>query len=310
MKLGTIAYNSEIFNLDYMDSDEVKKLLENIEKGTNDIKSTAILNKVYAYKTSNEMVNAKVKNQLNSINFSINQINPKFTDKAKNYGKISNEIIQTMSNYESTLNRLCKSYDEKLDELLYEKVEIESNLLLKMKKEDSAQQEKTSIRKKIVKTVRSTIDKIKGRIKKNEILDVGLINKLQDGQDIENEIEKSKIVDQSIIILKNKLEDVKKKIQKLNEDKENKIMNAMETNEKGLSTEIKKPRAFKKITKFFSNRFNTYNAIMKNVIFPINQRIDELQKTESINMDEEIQEVELCDFENKIKEIQNRVFDE
>lgn len=31
MKLGTVAYNDKIYNLDYMDSDEIKKLLENIE---------------------------------------------------------------------------------------------------------------------------------------------------------------------------------------------------------------------------------------------------------------------------------------
>lgn len=31
MKLGTIAYEGRIYNLDYMDSEEIKKLFENIE---------------------------------------------------------------------------------------------------------------------------------------------------------------------------------------------------------------------------------------------------------------------------------------
>lgn len=34
MNLGTIAYNGEIYNLDYMSANEVKKLLEEIEKNT------------------------------------------------------------------------------------------------------------------------------------------------------------------------------------------------------------------------------------------------------------------------------------
>lgn len=31
MKLGTIAYNNKIYNLDYMNMDELKKLLKQIE---------------------------------------------------------------------------------------------------------------------------------------------------------------------------------------------------------------------------------------------------------------------------------------
>lgn len=31
MKLGTVAYDNQIYNLDYMTSDEIKDLLKNIE---------------------------------------------------------------------------------------------------------------------------------------------------------------------------------------------------------------------------------------------------------------------------------------
>ena len=31
MNFGTVAYNGEIYNLDYMNADEVKKLIEKIE---------------------------------------------------------------------------------------------------------------------------------------------------------------------------------------------------------------------------------------------------------------------------------------
>ena len=277
---------------------------------TNDIKITAILSKVYAYKMSNELVNTKVKNQLNAINFSVNQINPKFADKSKNYGKVSNEILNTMSNYEKALQKLCAFYDEKLDELILDKVEIENKILLKTISENFLNEEKTSIKKKIVKTVGEAIDKIKGKLNKNEVVDVGLINKLQDGQDIENEMKKSKSVNQNITILKNELDDVKQKIKELNEKKENKIMLALESDEKGISTDLRKPRTFKKIKRFFSNRFNTYNVIIKSVILPINQRVEELIDNEIYDIDEKNKYIELTDFENKIKEIQKRVLKE
>ena len=270
---------------------------------TNDIKLTAILNKVYSFKMSNEMVNTKVKNQLNSINFSIAQINSKFTDKSKNYGKVSNIILITMSEYENILKQLCDSYDEKIDELIYKKVEIENKILLNIINESFSIDNKPSIKKKITKTVNSAIDKIKGKIKKNEGIDVGLINKLQDGQDVANEISDSENVNQNITVLKDELADINKKIQQLNKEKENEIMNALENGEKEVSTDLKKPRLFKKITKFFANRFNTYNVIMKTVIAPINQRIESVVQDEK----SEEKEIDLADFLEKIKEIQKNV---
>ena len=280
---------------------------EMYKKITNDIKLIEIINKVYAYKKSKEIINYKVQNQLNAINFSVNQINPKFASKSKNYGKISNEILYTMSNYERVLNQISREYNEKLDELLKEKVKIETKVLLKYVLNNISENEKTNIKKRIVKTVVSAIDKIKGKIKKNEIVDIGLINKLQDSQDIEDEMRKAKIVDQNIVVLNNELADINQKIKKINEDKENDIINALEKSEKSLSAEIKKPKTFSKITKYFSNRFNTYNTIMKNVIVPINQRIEEF-KNNRLRDDEEIQEeFDLEIFENEIKEIQNKI---
>ena len=111
--------------------------------------------------------------------------------------------------------------------------------------------------------------------------------------------------------MKNELDTVKQKIQKLNQDKENKIMGALESEEKGLSTELRKPRPFKRLTKFFSNRFNTYNVIIKSVILPINQKIEVLKQNELADVVEENQqEIKISDFENKIREIQNRVLSE
>ena len=225
---------------------------------------------------SNEIVNMKVENQLNAINFSINQINPKFTDKSKNYGKISNSILITMGEYEKVLKRLCDLYDQKLEELILKKVEIETKILIEELRQNSSTNEKISIKKKIVKTVNYAIDRVKGKIRKKEVVDVGLINKLQDGQDIAKEMAESNTLNQDMIILKDELYDINKKIQELSKEKEDKLINTLEYGEKSLSTDLKKPRAFKKITKFFSNRFNTYNVIMRTVIAPINQRIENI----------------------------------
>ena len=283
---------------------------EMYKKIANDVKLIAILNKVYAYKASKEIINSKVQNQLNAINVSVNQINPKFASKSKNYGKVSNEILYTMSNYEIVLNQISIEYNEKLDEILKDKVEIETKILLKYVLNNISEDEKTTIKKRIVKTVVSAIDKIKGKIKKNEVVDVGLINKLQDSQDIEVEMRKAKIVDQNITVLNNELADLNQKINKINEDKENEIINALEKSEKSLSLEIKKPRTFNKITKYFVNRFNTYNAIMKNVILPINQRIEEFRNDKLMNIEENQkieEEFEIIEFEKTIEDIQNKV---
>lgn len=45
MKLGTIAYNGEIYNLDYMNSDEIKKILDDVETNkTKKLNDTEYLN--------------------------------------------------------------------------------------------------------------------------------------------------------------------------------------------------------------------------------------------------------------------------
>ena len=277
---------------------------------TKDIKLTTNLYKIYDLKRSKELIDVKVQNQLNSINYSVSEINPKFDVKNKNYGKISNEIIYTMNNYEKVLIQLCSSYDEKLETLLLDKVEIENKILLKTILNKCLDGKRTNLKEKIVKKMTSAIENIKGKIKKSEIIDVGLINKLQDGQDIENEMKMSKNFDQNITILKNELEDTNQKIKILLQDKENDIINAFEKNEKGLSTEIRKPRYFKKIKKFFVNRFNTYNVIIKTVILPINQRVENVREYRTADSQISEFKMDFKEFGEKIKCVQDRILDE
>ena len=95
-----------------------------------------------------------------------------------------------------------------------------------------------------------------------------------------------------------------------NEDKINKVFNAMETENKALTTEIRKPRTFKKITKFFANKFNTYKVVMKNVIEPVKQRIDEYKVNELQKVEIDSTEMDFEQIQEKIKSAQMEILDD
>ena len=73
---------------------------------------------------------------------------------------------------------------------------------------------------------------------------------------------------------------ISKKIKELNDSKNQKILNAMESEEKSLSTKIKKPKTFEKITRFFSSRINAYKVILKTVIEPFENKINQFNDSE------------------------------
>lgn len=83
----------------------------------------------------------------------------------------------------------------------------------------------------------------------------------------------------------------------------------METENKAISTQIRKPRTIKKITKFFANRFNTYNVIIKSVLEPIRQRVDEFKVNELGRVEFKNQEFDLKEMEQKIRETEKFVFE-
>lgn len=277
------------------------------KKVTQDIRSVAILCRVYGYKTSEEMLNIKVKNQLNAINYSINQINPKFVDKSKKYEKISNEILDTMNHYENNLAILCNYYDDRIEQLLFEKVELENKIIVNLILQNNNEKSKINIKKKVVQKINTVVDKIKNKIKKNDIVDVSIINKIKDSQDIAKEMNGLQKENKIVIDLKKKINEVNEKIYDLNQEKEKVIMSSMESEEKGLSVEVKRPKTIKRIKTFFSNKFNTYNVIMKNVINPINQRIELFKEQKLKNKALNEDEFKIIDFENKLKEIQQKI---
>ena len=58
----------------------------------------------------------------------------------------------------------------------------------------------------------------------------------------------------------------------------------MEVGGKWVTTTIKKPKTFSKITRFFASRFNTPKLIIKTIIEPLNARIDDFVNNELANV--------------------------
>lgn len=73
-------------------------------------------------------------------------------------------------------------------------------------------------------------------------------------------------------------------ISKLNERKIKSIYDAMEVGGNQLTTNIKKPKVFKKITRFFVSRFNTAKVVQTNIIDPLNLRIESFRNNELVDM--------------------------
>ena len=247
-----------------------KNRYENVK---NEITLTAILNCVYAQKISNETIQTKVNHQIQSIETAINRINPKFGEKSKNYDKIKEQIMDILSQFEANLKQFCVVSDNKIQETILQKVELESQLFMAvLSKELLEPNEKKQPKQKD-----------KNKPKQNVKNTVGTL---------EREVRK-----------------ITQKINELNEQKVKKIFDAMETENKAISTQIRKPRTIKKITKFFANRFNTYNVIMKTVLEPIEHRIDEFKINELEKVDFQNQEFDLKEMEEKIKKKEKNVFE-
>ena len=73
-------------------------------------------------------------------------------------------------------------------------------------------------------------------------------------------------------------------INKINDRKKESIYNAMEVGNKEMITTIRKPRMFKKITRFFVSRFNTAKVVETTIIEPLNSRIENFKNTELSSM--------------------------
>lgn len=139
------------------------------------------------------------------------------------------------------------------------------------------------------------LEKLSHKKKQNEI-DINLISKAQDARDVEFEIEEQLIAriqktkeektqnKDRISKVEKEIHLINEEIKRINERKKQNLLNAMEVGEKWVTTTIKKPRTFTKITRFFSSKFNTPKLIIKTIIEPLNLRIEEFVNNELANV--------------------------
>lgn len=275
------------------------------DKTNEDIQTDAVVSRALTEKITSETINQKVNNQMNAISVGIRNINPKFNEKSKNYDITKAAILDTLTNYESALVQLSEFYDGKIEQLILRKVELEAHLLgsiikdeylFKKEEKKISQKENDQVRKKISSSFKGMVEKLSKRKREENQIDVNLISKAKDAEDVEIEIanqldarvEKTK---KQEVQNKEKIEKIEKEIRlindeikRMNERKKENLFNAMETGDKWVATTIKRPRTFTKIKRFFASKLNTPKLIIKTIIEPLNLRIDEFVQNELSNV--------------------------
>ena len=271
------------------------------ERTSEGISIDAMVNRALTDKITSETINQKVNSQMNAITVGIN---PKFNENSKNYDITKAAILDTLTNYEAALVELSEFYDGKIEQLILRKVELESHLLgsivkdeylIKKEEEKKIQKDNDKVKRNISTAFKNMIEKLGNKKKQNEV-DATLISKAKDAQDIEFEIDEQL----SARIEKTKEEETQNKdriakvekeiflindeIKRINERKKQNLLDAMEVGEKWVTTTIKKPKTFSRITRFFVSKFNTPKIIIKTIIEPLNGRIEDFVNNELANV--------------------------
>ena len=251
-----------------LDSFELKKFYDST---TNNIQTSALVNRALADKISTETINQKVNNQYNSIYFSMNRINPKFNETSKKYGAIKKDILDVLTDYEVALTEYSDYYDLKLEELILKKVELESNLIGKLFRDELLKKEENSnIKLKEKDNLKMTFSEKAKDITFKVSSQKNIIKVKKKNKSNQNEIE----------IIESEIKKVANQINEINEKKRLGLENAMETKEKWIMTTLKKPSLWAKTKRFFANRFNTEKVISNTVINPLKLRITEFRDNE------------------------------
>ena len=268
------------------------------------VKTDAMVCMAYTDKISTESINDKVNAQMNAIKIGIKEINPKFKEGSKNYEATKELVTETLAKYEDALIELSEFYDGKIEQLILRKVELESSLLGSLLNEEylrqnhefkTKQKESDKVRKSVRDNIKSVFEKLKTRKKENNF-DPRLMAQLMDEQDVELEIEDQitkgiekseedkKINKEFIEKAEKEISLIKAEIERINERKRKSIFDAMDVGDKALVTSIKKPKVFKKITRFFVARFNTAKVVQSTIIDPLNLRIESFIVNELASM--------------------------
>ena len=271
------------------------------DTATNNIQTSAIVNRALADKISTETINKKVNNQLNSIYASMNRINPKFNETSKNYGLVKQDILDVLTDYEVALTEYSDFYDIKLEQLILKKVELESNLVGKVFREEALKKDenkkiktkdKDYLKVSFSEKTKNIVEKVSTQKQGKSVLDYKDIRNLMDLEDLEleqtNRINKkiSKIQENDkknqneIAGIEKEIKKISKEIDEINEKKRLGLETAMETREKWISTTLKKPSVWDRTKNFFSNRFSTAKVVSKTVIAPLKMKVKEFRSNE------------------------------
>lgn len=269
------------------------------DKATESIKMSAILNRALVDKKSTELVNKKVSAEYNSIQAGIYSINSKFNENSKKYVEIKQEILNVLTEYEAVLMEYSEYYDLKIEQLITQKAELEAHLVGKIFEEEELKTEKVFKEKQkgklkisLTSGFKKIFEKFKGEKEKKKI-DVQMISKMQDNIDID--LEEENVLNRKIVKIdedgvnnsaeiekiENKIEEIDKEIDLLTTKKINAVKNAMESKEKWMVvSNLKKPKVFTKVKRFIACRINPTKIIMKNVIEPLKNRIEDFKNDE------------------------------
>lgn len=281
------------------------KLKKLYEENENRIKTNALVNRAYADKISEGSISEKVNAQMNSIKAGIFYVNPRFTEKSKNYDSVKKLVSETLASYEAALLELSEFYDGKIEQLILRKVELESELIGSIVNEEylrqklvrnNAQKENDKVKLSVKDSIKEALERLKAKKNAEKAVDPMEISKLMDKQDVVCELDQklSGKVEKTEADKKQNatyIQDVEKEIalvsseiERINERKQKSIYDAMEVGDKQITTGFKKPRVIKKITTFFASKFNTAKVIENTVIEPLNKRIENFKVNELSSM--------------------------
>lgn len=281
---------------------DLKKIYDETETK---VITEAKIKSAYINKVSLDTINEKVNNQLNSIKVGIHRINPKFKEGSKNFDKTKTLVTEILASYEQALIDLSEFYDGKIDQLIIKKVELEADLIGSIMDEkyfsyliDETEKRKSSDEVKNVAkgNFLSAFNKLINRKKENKSVDPYTMSKLIDSNDIKMEVEESitqklervsnrKHENKGIILnLEKEIARVDDEIERLNDRKKKNIYEAMEIGDKAISTTVKGPKIFTRITRFFIGRINTANVVENTIIDPLRLRIESFKNNELSNI--------------------------
>ena len=284
---------------------DMLKLKEYYDSLESKIKTDAVVTKAYTDKLSSKTIENKIDSQLNSITASIHSINNKFNEGSKNYDLAKKNISDAISRYKENLVELSEFYDGKIEQLILSKVEIEASILGGIVNEEyldhriavkKRQKEEDSLKKKINDNSMNCYQKIIEERQKSGVVDTLAVRHKKDADDISREIDTQmqSRIDKSVndqketeeVITKRekKIKAINEEIELINQRKVEAITRAMEEGGVFLTANVKKPRAFTRIKRFFISRFNTYKVIDDTIITPLNKKIEEFKKVELSSM--------------------------